>query len=110
MSAVLTFVAAKDGGVGEQQQGVVEEALKHGRLHLQLSQELAADGRPADQQGQDLTHQDGLQQAPAESVTSSWAKQKLRKSPIRLFRITEKGDGAGPKKTFQNSKIFTDAL
>lgn len=64
-----TFAGAEDRGVGEQQQGVVEEALKHGRLHLQLSQELAADGRPTDQQGQDLTHEDGLQQAPGESAT-----------------------------------------
>lgn len=95
-------MAAKDGGVGEQQQGVVEEALKHGRLHLQLSQELAADGRPTDQQGQDLTHQDGLQQAPGQSVGQTETKQITHQ-----FFQSHRGEG---KKLFKIQRYLEKPL
>lgn len=57
---------AEGRGVGEQQQGVVQEALQHGRLHPGIGQVLTAARRPTDQQGQDLAHGDGLQQPAAE--------------------------------------------
>lgn len=78
MSGALTFAGAEDGGVGEQQQHVVEEALQHGRLHLGISQVLAGHCRPTDQQGQDLAHHDGLQQPPGESGTALGATQKSK--------------------------------
>lgn len=65
-----TFARAQDEGVGEEQQGVVEEALQHGRPHPRNSQVLAAHRRAADQQGQNLTHHHGLQQTPGGTETT----------------------------------------
>lgn len=64
---MLTFAGAEGGRVDEEQQGVVEEALQHGRLHPSSDQVLTAHCRPTDQQGQDLPHEDGLQQTPGGS-------------------------------------------
>jgi len=69
MSQRLTFATAEAGGVAGQQQGVVEEALEHGRLHAGLGQVLAAHRRAANHQGQRLAHGDGLQETPGESPT-----------------------------------------
>ena len=65
----LTFAAAEVGGVSDEQQGVVEEALEHGRLHASLGQVLAAHCRPADHQRERLAHGDGLQELPVENHT-----------------------------------------
>lgn len=62
----LTFAGAENGRVDEQQQGVVQEALQHGRLHPSVGQVLTAHCCPTDQQGQHLPHDDGLQQTPGE--------------------------------------------
>lgn len=63
---LLTFAGAEQGHIDEQQQGVVEEALQHGHLHPGIGQVLTAHCCPTDQQGQDLPHDYGLQQMPAE--------------------------------------------
>lgn len=65
-ASVLTFVGAEPGGVDEQQQDVVQEALQHRRLHTSTGQVLRADRRPADEQRQDLSHHNGLQNTPEE--------------------------------------------
>lgn len=64
--SVVTFAGAEKRRVDEQQQDVVQEALQHRRLHASLDQVLRADRRPADEQRQDLAHQNGLQKFPAE--------------------------------------------
>lgn len=69
MSQRLTFAKAEAGGVAGQQQGVIEEALEHGRLHAGLGQVLAAHCRATNHQGQRLAHGDGLQETPGESPT-----------------------------------------
>lgn len=64
MNGSLTFARAEDGGVDEQQQDVVEEALQHWCLHPSIGQVLTAHCSPADQQGQDLPHEYGFEQTP----------------------------------------------
>lgn len=80
---VLTFAGAKHGRVNEQQQHIVQEALQHRRLHTSIGQELRADCRPADEQRQDLTHQNGLQKIPGEEqhVFEQWETESC--APMR---------------------------
>lgn len=65
LSDGITCSAEQHGRVGDTQQRVVQEALQHGRVHLEVcGQVLGGDGRPADEQGQALTHGQRLGQLP----------------------------------------------
>lgn len=72
----LTCAGAEVYCVGEQQEGVVEEALQHGCLHFGMSQVLTADCCPTYQQWQDLTHEYSLQQTPGKWRTRIMHQKK----------------------------------
>lgn len=64
-SVGFTCSAEQHGGVGGAQQGVVQEALQHRRLHVEASgQVLGGDGRPTDEPSQALTHSQRLGKLP----------------------------------------------
>lgn len=94
-----TFARAEDGRIDEEQQEVVEEALQHGRLHPGIHEALTAHCCATDQQGQDLPHEDGLQQTPAEGSGRAWRVSEIAKcnptqnSPTSLLflRLLEEG-------------------
>lgn len=65
-SLCCTLPDSQGGGVDQEQQDVVEEALEHGRVGVEVnSQVLAGQTDGTDQQGQDLTQGEGHQQVPA---------------------------------------------
>lgn len=62
-----TSPADQHAGVGQTQQQVVEEALQHRSVDLEVGgQKLGADGGSADEQRQALTHDQRLEQLPGQ--------------------------------------------
>lgn len=61
----LTFATGQNCGVGQKQQHVIYEVLKHGRVNMEVcGQVLRADGRATDHSRQHLAHGCAFQQTP----------------------------------------------
>ncbi|KAG7234895.1 hypothetical protein INR49_003632 [Caranx melampygus] len=61
----MRMTTNQHGGVGDTEQGVVQEALQHRCVHMEVcGKVLGGDGRPADEPSQTLTHGQCLGQLP----------------------------------------------
>lgn len=84
----ITCPAEQQAGVGDAQKHVVQHALQHGRVHVEVwGQVLGGDGRPADESRQTLTHAQRLGKLPEKEKKEafSWSYRIQHEEGLKAF-------------------------